>query len=218
MVLGLCLGLTAVLVHGRADRPAVARSRGLDEAFSRVGPWTTGEVLGFDDRVIETLRLDDYTHRTFILGEEEVWVYIGYYLTGSGIGDSHSPLVCYRGQGWQISQKEKMALDVGGHRLRLMSMVAAKGGREELVLYWFQAFDRNAADTFRQKWQAMWSRAISGRSDSAFVRISVPVGEGGPGEARRVGLAFVEEFYPQFHDYVTETDKHRPDPPGVSRS
>lgn len=209
MVLGLCLGLAAVLVHGRPDRPAVDKPLRLDHSFSRVGSWSTLEVLGFDDRVIETLRLDDYTHRSYTNGTDTVWVYIGYYLTGGGIGDAHSPLVCYPGQGWGISGQQRMALDIGGHRLRLASMVASRGGREELVLYWFQAYDRSSANTFNQKLQAMWARAFNGRADSAFVRISVPLGPGGRDEARRAALAFVEEFYPLFHAYVTETDTSR---------
>jgi hypothetical protein len=76
-ILGLCLVLAAVLVHGRPERPVTVKSRGLDEAFSRVGSWTTGEVLGFDQRVVDTLRLDDYTNRTYGNGPETVWVHIG---------------------------------------------------------------------------------------------------------------------------------------------
>jgi EpsI family protein len=210
MILGLCLGLAAVLVHGLPDRPMTVKPRRLGEVFSRVGSWVTGEVLDFDGAVVEVLQLDDYTHRTYTRGSDTVWVYIGYYLTGNSIGASHSPLVCYPGQGWRISDKQELTLDAGGKRLRLMSLVAAKGGHEDLVLYWFQAYDRNAPDTFRQKIQAMWARATTGRSDSAFVRISIPVEQGRRDEARRTALAFAGEFYPLFLSYVTGDETNRP--------
>ena len=80
----------------------------LDEAFSSIGPWSTLEVLGFDQKIVDALQLDDYTHRTYSNGEDTVWVYVGYYLTDRSIGAAHSPLVCYPGQGWLISDKQGM--------------------------------------------------------------------------------------------------------------
>jgi len=203
MVLCLCLGVVAVIVHGRSQPTAAVKPERLDEAFTSVGPWATGEVIGFEDRVIDVLRLDDYTHRMYTNGKDKVWLYVGYYLGSAAIGASHSPLVCYPGQGWRLSDKQSVVLEPLGHRLRLMSLTATKRGHKDLVYYWFQAYDRSAPDTFQQKLQAMWVRLAKGKSESAFVRITVPVGPEGPEYARRTATAFAEAFYPQFQAFVT---------------
>lgn len=209
MIIGLCLGLASVLIYGRPAPRVVEKDQRLDKAFASVGPWSTLEVLGFDERIVDALQLDDYTHRTYSNGEEVVWVYVGYYLTDCSIGAAHSPLVCYPGQGWLISDTQGMVLDIDDHQLHLMSLVVTKRGREDLVLYWFQAYDRSSAGTFLQKIHAMWAKVTTGNQESAFVRISVPVMEGNRDEARAVANTFVRDFYPVFLDYVTQDSRHQ---------
>ena len=90
-----------------------------------------------------------------------------------------------------------------------MSLMVTKGGREDLVLYWFQAYDRSSAGTFLQKIHAMWAKVTTGNQESAFIRITVPVREGNRDEARAVAMAFVSDFYPMFLDYVTRDSNYQ---------
>lgn len=209
-VLALCFGLAAIVVQVLPSERTAPGARPLASAFPRVGPWVAGEQLAFEDRIVEALELDDYTHCVYRRGEDTVWLYVGYYLSGATIGASHSPLVCYPGQGWQIGRRQRLALETGSGPLRAMVMSAAKGGYEDVVLFWFQAYDRTSPGTFRQKIQAMWARVTTGRADSAFVRISVPVTSGDHQRARRTAEAFAVTFYPLFHAYVTDDRQDRP--------
>jgi EpsI family protein len=207
IVLAVGLALAAVIVHGRPGPVAGARSEPLDAAFARVGPWVGGERELLDKRIEEALDLDDYTHRPYTLDGQTVWLYVGYHLRGESIGAAHSPLVCYPGQGWRILDQEKMELECRGLPLRLMRLTVVKDGREDVVLFWFQAHGRSTAGSFRQKVIAFRARTFYGRSDSAFVRVSVPVGADGRGAALATGLSFIEAFYPRFHQYVVDQDR-----------
>ena len=207
IVLAVGLALAAVIVHGRPEPVPGARPEPLDAVFARVGPWVGGERVLLDGPVEEALELDDYTHRPYTLDGRTVWLYVGYHLRGESIGAAHSPLVCYPGQGWRILDREKMALEYRGLPLRLMRLVVVKGGHEDVVLFWFQAHGRSTAGTFRQKLIAFRARTFYGRSDSAFVRVSVPVGADGREGALATGLSFIEVFYPRVHQYVVDEDR-----------
>jgi|GEM_PF-808172 len=202
-ILALCLGLTVLAVQGLPGERPATRHRPLAAAFPRIGDWSAGDPLAFEESIVEALELDDYLHCAYGRGDQRVWLYVGYYVSGESIGASHSPLVCYPGQGWRIGPRQRLSLETSSGPLHAMVMSAAKDDYEDVVLYWFQAYDRTAPGTFRQKLQAMWARVAFGRADSAFVRISVPVVRGDREAARRTATAFTKTFYPLFHAYVT---------------
>jgi hypothetical protein len=85
-------------------------------------------------------------------------------------------------------------------------MVASIGPRKELLIYWFQAYDRTSPGTFRQKFNTLLSKFHKGREDNAFVRITVPMNEITVDEAYSTGKNFIEKFYPHFLKYVRENN------------
>ena len=84
-------------------------------------------------------------------------------------------------------------------------MLITQGQRKELILYWFQAFDKTSAGTLLQKIHTFWTSFRYHREDNAFVRVSIPIHNQTKQEAFSTGIRFIEAFYPTFLEYIKES-------------
>ncbi len=80
--------------------------------------------------------------RTYINGNgERILLSIAY---GSDQGNSmqvHRPEMCYPAQGFQIRGMAKRSIDLSGHTLPVMQLVATRGPRIEPITYWVMMGD-----------------------------------------------------------------------------
>lgn len=166
--------------------------------------WKGNGPTLLDNKVMESLELDDYINQSYSNEIETVSLYVGYYLTAKKVGAAHSPLVCFPGQGWQVSDTGRESAKVGDHDIDVSVMVVSRGDVKDLIIYWFQAFDKTSSGTFLQKMQMLWSKIIHSREDNAFVRVSVSMNGRSKQDARNAGLKFINVFYPRFLEYVKD--------------
>jgi len=199
-----CLALTSIFVYWQPDSKAAKKQLTLTETLSNLKGWRSKGLVELDRLIVDTLKLDDYVNHNFSNGGEMVSLYIGYYLTSKNVGAAHSPLVCFPGQGWGLSDSENNLIKIGENKINLKTMVASIGSRKELLIYWFQAYDRTSPGTFLQKLNTLWSKFRNGREDNAFVRITVPMDGITADQAYTTGREFIELFYPRFLKYVKE--------------
>lgn len=204
IILVICFTLTSVLIYWQPSSKAVEKKLSLSQALSDIKGWKSNGSTPLDPRIVKSLKLDDYVNQTYSNGNNTVSLYIGYYLTTKKVGAAHSPLVCFPGQGWVLSDVEEKSLKIGKASIHLLDMLAARGQSKELVLYWFQAYDRTSPGTFLQKIYTLWAKFIHHREDNAFVRVSIPMENQAKSRAFDTGFAFINEFYPQFLKYVRE--------------
>jgi EpsI family protein len=73
--------------------------------------------------------------------------------------------------------------------------VIARGDEQSLVLYWYQSHDRVIAGEFSAKLWLVSDAIRYRRSDTALVRVVVPV-SGTREAAEETGIAFVRAVYP----------------------
>jgi EpsI family protein len=83
-------------------------------------------------------------------------------------------------------------------------MIAQRGLQKELIIYWFQSYDKTNPGTFSQKIASLYQKIFHHREDNAFVRISTPVGEKSLSECRETIFRFIRAFYPIFLNYVKQ--------------
>lgn len=198
---------SGALVYSKAPPVVAEKQLSLSSALDNLKGWESRRETPLDASIVESLGLDDYANRAYSNGRGEVSLFIGYYRTMKKLGATHSPLVCFPGQGWVISNQRETQLSVEGNDIHMMTMFATRGDRAELVLYWFHAFDETFPGTFSQKVHALWARIMNGREDNAFVRITVPMRSGLPDEAFSEASEFIKAFYPVFLSYVIENSK-----------
>lgn len=205
IVLVLCLGLASTFVYQQPESKAAKKQMTLAQTLAEIKGWNSKGLIELDQEIVESLELDDYVNHNFSNGSETVFLYIGYYLTSKKVGAADSPLVCFPGQGWQLSDPENDILKIGEEKINLTKMIASIGTRKELLIYWFQAYDRTSPGTFLQKLNTLWSKFKNRREDNAFVRITVPMDGKTIEQAYSTGKDFIELFYPRFLEYIQES-------------
>lgn len=161
-----------------------------------------------DFRVVEELKLDDYLFQSYGSGTGLVNLYIGYYRTAKKVGAAHDPLVCFQGQGWQLFNRDRGEYSLSRKpdlKISYSTMIAQRQEHREMIVYWFQANGKAEASTQSQKVAILLDK-LSGRyEENAFVRISSPIAGESPEAVRKRLFEFIEEFYPLFHRYVTNS-------------
>lgn len=205
----VCLLLLATAVataYIPLSRSTREKDRTLSQYLSDIGGWSSFEhAAAMNGYIQDALSTDDSLFTTYKRGDREIDVYIGYYFTSDKIGKSHSPLVCFPGQGWKMSNEKKRTLILGEKDqvpLHVNSIIVQKGENQQLILFWFQAYDRSCANTFSQKIVALWNRIRYGREDNAFVRVSIVCDDKDVETSLSEISEFLEEFYPAFLRYV----------------
>ena len=204
IILIICFALTSILIYRAPSSKAVKKEVPLAQALEDIQGWSVIGNTPLDPKIVKALELDDYVNHSYSNGNEVISLYIGYYLASKKVGAAHSPLVCFPGQGWVLSKADTKSIKVQANDVHLMSMIVTRGQTKELVLYWFQAFNKTSSGTFFQKIYVLLAKFIHAKEDNAFVRISISVGEKSLPECRETVFEFIRSFYPVFLNYVRQ--------------
>ncbi len=206
VILSICFFFTAIIIHLDFDSGITTKRIPLSQAVNNLEGWENTGFTSFDKSIVEALDLDDYVNQNYFKGNKTVSLYIGYYNTAKKVGAAHSPLVCFPGQGWVVSKAEDKSINIKNHTLNFKSMIITKDKRKELILYWFQAYDKTSSGTLLQKVYTLQSKFFQHREDNAFVRVTIPMTAGKSKEyAFQTGIEFIKIFYPDFVKYITNS-------------
>ncbi len=200
----LFLLVTAVAVNFDGLPTKVPERPPLSSSLGNFGSWRAYDAP-MDDRIVKALALDDFISRVYNNGSRRVELYIGYYHSSKKVSAPHSPLVCFPGQGWVISDRHEISLPIkAGSEVQLdaTAMTASREGMRMRVLFWYQASDKTFSDSFRQKLSLLVGRMQGGKVDNALVRVSASIEANGAPDADQVIKGFVQEFYPVWHSYL----------------
>ena len=205
VVIILCFTLTSVFIYWHPSSRAIEKKVPLAQALSDIKGWKSDKSTLLDPKIIKVLKLDDHINQTYSKDNNDVSLYIGYYLTTKKVGAAHDPLVCFPGQGWVLSHIRKGELNINSESGRSISysiMIAQKRTQKELIIYWFQSYEKTNPGTFSQKLASLYQKIFKHREDNAFVRISTPIGEKSVSECSQIIFNFIKAFYPVFLNYV----------------
>ena len=195
--------VAAGLVYSRPSAMVPENKIQLSQAFTSFGDWNNIGDISIQKDVVDALDLDDFLFREYNNDNRSVTLYIGYYLTSSKLGAVHSPLVCFPGQGWEISRPENVKVTWKDGQILAEKLIVSKGQERQLLLYWFQAYDKTSSSTFQQKINNYWARLNANAEDNAFVRVSVPIQNDNDDVAFQTAVRFIQAFYPNFLRYIT---------------
>jgi len=205
IILIICFALTSILIYRVPESKVTNKQVPLSETLADIRGWTVSGYTPLDPKIVEALELDDYVNHTYSNGKEVISLYIGYYLSVKKVGAAHDPLVCFPGQGWVVSDSQKGSIILNtnpGDSISYSSMVIQRGMQKELIIYWFQSYDKTNPDTFSQKITSLWQKIFHQKEDNAFVRVSIPMGEKSLSGCQETSFKFIRSFYPVFLEYV----------------
>ncbi len=200
--------LTSLFVYGKPEPQRSIKKRSLNDALTEIDGWKAGPNVPFDKAVLLTLDLDDYVNRVYIKGDNSVSLYIGYYLSSGKVGAAHDPLVCFPGQGWDVTGRDggKITIDEGSDLTVDYSLMNVNRSQQDnqVILYWFQAYQAANANTLLQKITTMMQKFTDAREDNAFVRLTCATVERTEAECLATMQDFTRAFYPVFLNYIRE--------------
>jgi EpsI family protein len=201
--LTLVLVIQAVLFYSASRGDVVPHAAPLSGFPIQVGVWSLQPegVIGQETR--DVLKGDDTLSRVYAGDGGGASLFIAYFKTQRQGQAPHSPRNCLPGSGWQQMASDRIDLPIeGGRPIHINEYVVEKGEAQSVVYYWYQSQGRVIADEFAAKFYLVSDSIRHHRSDTALVRVVVPIAGGRTKAAEKLGSDFVQAFYPVVKAYL----------------
>jgi EpsI family protein len=174
-----------------------------------LGTWNFLQEGVVDAETMAVLQADDTLIRSFTKGDqgaerpERVELFVAGFRSQRTGKAPHSPKNCLPGSGWLPLDDREISVDVGGPEpIPVNRYIVAQGDYRSLVLYWYQSRDRAVAGEFQAKFWVMADALRYNRTDTALVRVIVPIRDGDEATADRQAADFVKSMYSTLLDYL----------------
>jgi EpsI family protein len=201
--LTLILVVQAVLFYSASHGEMTPLAAPLTAFPLTVGGWHMKQEGVIDKETQDILKADDYLTREYAgLEAADVNLYMAYFKTQRQGQSPHSPKNCLPGSGWQPSETGRIDVPIGRENIRINQYVVSKGQAQDVVFYWYQSQGRVIADEFAAKFYLISDSIKHHRSDTALVRVIVPISHDQTEHAEKVGVDFVQTFYPVIKAYL----------------
>ncbi len=197
--------VTCIFVYRNTESVSITKKTPLKPYFANIEGYKLLRYIDLANDAIKMLDLDDYVYADYEGKNGKVSLYIGYYYTANKVYASHSPTICYPSQGWKIDkQPTNHSISLGPHRIHYNEIITSYIEEQELVLYWYQSRFHTNTKNYMNKIDMGYNKLKNNDEKHAFVRVSVPLGNSTYKEANKVATGFIQAFYPQFIDFITE--------------
>jgi EpsI family protein len=199
---------TAILVLQTGVFYAVARR---PESVPRIAPlasfpessggFTMVKSVALNQETQDMLKADDILERVYLnpARTAEVGLFVAYFKTQRYGQSPHSPKNCLPGSGWEPIYTDRPGIPVPGWSTPIVvnRYVVEQGDARSVILYWYQSHSRVIASEYAAKFWLVADALRYHRSDTALVRISVPVGGGDVDGATRLAVEFAQAVFPE---------------------
>jgi len=197
-LLSAVLVLQAAGFYALSRREAAPSTRPLAELPTQFGAWGMVREEPMDPQIQAVLRSDDAVSRVYSnpSGQRSASLFVAFFKSQRTGQAPHSPKNCMPGAGWVPTASEVATLTVPGwpRPIRVNRYLVTKGDQTVLVLYWYQSRDRVVASEYAAKFYLVADAIRYNRTDTALVRVTVPMADGGDA-AERMAEDFVRAFF-----------------------
>jgi EpsI family protein len=194
----LVLTVQAALLYSSIRPEKVPDSKPLSEFPQTMGPWRETQEGVVDQETREVLNADDLLNRVYMDqdGTRGAALFIAAFRTQRNGKAPHSPKNCLPGSGWTPLNSGEFSVDVGRQEpITVNRYVVAHGDDRSLVLYWYQSRDRAVASEYKAKFWVIMDAIRLNRTDTALIRIVVPIVNRDEDRAASTAVDFVKAFY-----------------------
>jgi EpsI family protein len=203
-VLTILLVAQAALFYSASHGDATPLASPLSAFPATLGAFELKQIGVEDPETLAVLKADDILTRWYAGPGGGANLFIAYFQTQRTGQSPHSPKNCLPGSGWQTTDGGSSTVNVqaGGETIHINHYLVSKGDAESLVLYWYQSHGRVIADEFAAKFYLIADSIRTHRSDTALVRVVVPVTQGQESQAEALATNFVQAAYPTVKAYL----------------
>ena len=187
-----------------ANRPeTVPSSRPLAGVPAMLGLWRLTQEGVVDQETRDVLQADDLLNRYYSDGSAGANLFVAAFRSQRTGKAPHSPKNCLPGSGWEPLVSDEYSFDPGvGAPITVNRYVVAHGDDRSLVLYWYQSRDRVVAGEYKAKFWVVVDSMRLNRTDTALVRVVVPIVNRDEEAATKMASDFVRSFYGTLRQYL----------------
>jgi EpsI family protein len=199
------LVVQAALLYSSVRPESIPPVKPLSDMPRNVGVWKFAQEGVVDPETQDVLKADDLLNRYFVDPSSGTGVnlFIAAFRSQRNGKTPHSPKNCLPGNGWTPLQSEVLSLDVGrGAPISVNEFVVEHGDNRSVVLYWYQSRDRAVASEYKAKFWVIADAIRYNRTDTALVRVVVPIVDRDQDRATRTAIDFVKAFYGTIREYL----------------
>jgi EpsI family protein len=197
----LALLAQAALLYS-AQKPAVVPDTApLASLPLNLGNWQYIQDYAIDDETRDVLKADDLLLRGY--GDPAIrragTVFVAAFRSQRNGKAPHSPKNCLPGSGWTQLSSDMYPINVGNAEPIVVNRYIVQHGDERsLVMYWYQSRQRVIASEYTAKFWVMADAIRLNRTDTALVRVVMPILEtdhADPAAATSAAVGFVQAFF-----------------------
>ncbi len=193
-------------VFAVSRQEAVPRAQPLEDFPREISGWTVRQEGTVEKEIMDVLRADDVLTRTYVDADNRrgANLFVAYFKSQRSGQAPHSPKNCLPGSGWVPSESDMLDIPIEGRPqpIRVNRYVVSKGEDKSLVLYWYQSRDRAIASEYRAKFYLVADAIRYNRTDTALVRVVVPVIHNDVAGATATAKDFVQAFFTPLRHYL----------------
>jgi len=206
LILTLALIGQGILYYSAFALEKPTQNKPLALFAKNIGDWHMTQEGHIDKETLDMLRADDTLTRTYEKGGYAVpaGFYVAYFKTQRTGQSPHSPKNCLPGSGWEPLKEGTLDISISPERapIQVNRYIVARGDNASVVLYWYQTRQRVIASDYSAKiWLVLDSMRYH-RSDTALVRVIVPVIQGNDSLATDTAVDFVKSMFPMLQGYL----------------
>jgi EpsI family protein len=205
-ILTAALILQAALFYGTSRGENTPGMRPLRDFPHEFSGWMMAQEGYVDDETQAVLKADDTLTRLYASPKFQVRpnLFVAFFKTQRTGAAPHSPKNCLPGSGWERLQEDYLTLSIPGvaEPIQVNRYIVSKGEARSLVLYWYQSPNRVVASEYRAKMFTVADAIRYNRTDTALVRVVVPVVGSDDQAAQQEAVDFVQSFFGPLRKYL----------------
>jgi EpsI family protein len=195
--------LQGALIYSAVRPESIPAGRPLSELPATMGSWQFLQEGLVDADTQAVLKADDLLNRYYAKGSLGANLFVAAFRSQRNGKAPHSPKNCLPGSGWTPLSSSVVAIDVGRSLpIQVNRYVVAHGDERSLVLYWYQSRDRAIASEYTAKFWVVADAMRLNRTDTALVRVVLPILDRNEEAANQAANDFVRAFYGTLREYL----------------
>jgi EpsI family protein len=193
----------AAVLYSAIRPEAIVSARPLGEMPMNLGPWKFVQDGVIDQESLDVLKADDILNKVYTDGPRAAFLFVAAFRSQRNGKAPHSPKNCLPGSGWTPLNASEVVVDTGAlGPITVNRYVVARGDERSLVLYWYQSRNRAIANEYKAKFWVMADAIRLNRTDTALVRVVVPIANRDEDAAVRTATDFVKSFYGPLRQFL----------------
>jgi EpsI family protein len=189
----------ALVVHWAAGMERAPAPPALSSFASELGDWKQLREDPIAADISAELRADRSLSRSYVhksTGSVASLLVAWFQSQRAGTSQPHSPKVCLPASGWTTASMGEVTLATAAGAITVNRYIVVNGGQRDVVLYWYQGPRRVTAGEWEAKLWLMADALRDRRTDTALVRVVVPLGLGDDQAATGAATSFAQNLYP----------------------